>query len=85
MPDLLGSSTANILDVYYDLSVQIDSATASTFSPKIRGGSAGPSYAWTDVLAGDTNIRAIFRPTIGGSDFLSNSTQYLDVTMGSVP
>ncbi len=84
MPDLLASSTANILDVYYDLSVQVDSATASTFSPKIRGGSAGPSFNWTDTIAGDTNIRAIFRPAIGGNDFLSNSTQYLDVTMGTV-
>ncbi len=83
IPD--ATADANIRDVFFEIHAQVNSATASTIQPQISGGTAGPAYAWIDAQAGDTNIMTLWRPTVGGSDFLRSTAQTLNIVNGTVP
>jgi murein DD-endopeptidase MepM/ murein hydrolase activator NlpD/methionine-rich copper-binding protein CopC len=83
IPD--AAADADIMDVYFELHAEVDSATASTITPKINGGSAGTAFNWTEVLLNDTVVDLVFRPAIGSPDFQRNTAQTVDVTIGTIP
>lgn len=84
IPDLLSSSNANIESAFFELHAVSDSATAPSFTPQINGGTAGSSHSDGEALADVRDMYVLYAPIIGGSDFLPNTAQTLDIVNGSV-
>ena len=83
IPDAV--SDGDILDVFYELHAEVNSNLASTLTPQIAGGTAGPAFAWVDVLADDNTVHFTFRPTVGSPNFQRNVAQTLNIIVGTVP
>jgi hypothetical protein len=83
IPDAVADG--DILEAYFDLSGEVDSATASTLQPGITGGTAGPAFNWQETNLDDTHVRILWAPPVGGTNFQRNASQTLGVTLGSVP
>ncbi len=83
IPD--ATADADILDVWFELSAEVNSATASTFTPQINGGGAGTAYGWSETQTDDTNVNVWYRPSIGSPNFQRSTAQQLDVVNGTVP
>ncbi len=83
IPD--AAADGNIKDVFFELTGEINSATASTIQPQISGGTAAMTYPWLDAILNDISIDFAFRPAVGGSDFSRSGAQTLNIVNGSVP
>lgn len=83
IPD--ATADGDILDVYFEIQGEVDSTTASTLQPTVNGGTAGPAFNWNEAIANDMTVNVAWAPAVGGSDFLRNTAQTLDVTLGTVP
>lgn len=84
IPDLLSGSNANIESAFFELHAVSDSATAPSFTPQINGGTAGVSHSDGEILADVRDMYVLYQPIVGGSDFLPNTAQTLDIVNGSV-
>jgi len=82
IPD--ATQDSDILDVFFEVTAETDSATASTIEVEINGGTDGPDFAWGETFTDDHNINVIYRPPVGGSDFQRSTAQVLTVVTGSV-
>ncbi|MEZ4180029.1 MAG: hypothetical protein R3B41_00715 [Candidatus Doudnabacteria bacterium] len=82
IPD--ATSDASIQSVWFELTGEVVSSTASTYQPQINGGSSGPAFNWVETLNDDTWINTYFKPTVGGSNFQRNTAQTLNISTGSV-
>jgi hypothetical protein len=82
IPDAV--SDADIIDVHFDISGEVDSATASTLQPTIAGGTAGTAFNWQETNTDDTHVRVVWGPLVGGANFQRNVAQTLNVTLGTV-
>lgn len=82
IPDAVAD--ADVYDAWFDVSAQVNSATASTFTPQINGGTAGTAFAWGETNADITNVRVAYRPPIGNPDFRRSTAQQLDIVNGTV-
>ena len=83
IPD--ATADANIKSVWFEFGGEVDSGTASTITPTIVGGTAGPAFNWTENTADDQFHRFVFTPTVGGTNFQRNTNQTLRLTTGTVP
>jgi hypothetical protein len=83
IPD--ATQDSDILDVWFEITGEMDSSTASTITPQISGGTAGPAFAWIETISDDRYINVFLRPAVGGNDFQRNTAQTLDVVTGTVP
>lgn len=84
IPDLLDSDTGNIESVFFELHGVSESATAPSFTPQIQGGSSGTSYSDGEAISDTRDMFVLYGPSVGGSDFLPNTSQTLDIVNGSV-
>ncbi|HSE35530.1 MAG TPA: hypothetical protein VLB83_05415, partial [Candidatus Paceibacterota bacterium] len=83
IPD--AAADADILDVFFEIQGEVNSASVSTLQPQINGGTAGPAFNWVETFTDDTIVNASWTPAVGGSDFNRNTAQTLDITLGTVP
>ncbi|HEY4694446.1 MAG TPA: peptidoglycan DD-metalloendopeptidase family protein [Candidatus Nanoarchaeia archaeon] len=82
IPD--AAADGDIMDVWFEITGEVNSATASTIQPQISGGTAARTYPWLDVIAGQQFVNIYFRPAVGGSDFARNTAQTLNIVNGTV-
>lgn len=83
IPD--ATADANVYDVWFELTGEVNSASAGTFTPQINGGTAGPAFDWRETLTDNTSFLVYYRPPIGSPDFQRSTAQTLDITTGTVP
>ncbi len=84
IPDL--SANSDILDVHFELHARIDSVTASSIQMGVRGNTASSSaFDWVEQNNDASEVNVSWQPAIGSPNFQANTTQTLDVLMGTVP
>lgn len=83
IPD--ATADGDILDVWFELSAEVNSGTASNFTPQINGGSAGTAHNWVEAVTDDTNVNVWYRPSVGSPNFQRSTAQTLDIVNGTVP
>lgn len=83
VPD--ATADANVLDVWFELTGEVNSASAGTFTPTINGGTTGPAFDWREVLTDNNSFLVYYRPPIGSPDFRRSTAQTLDIATGTVP
>ena len=85
IPDL--ASNSDILDVFFELSGQVDTTTNGSIRAQVVSASPvySPAFPTVTSLVDSLDFFAIFRPTVGTNNFLPNTDQQLKLTLGATP
>lgn len=83
IPD--AAADADILDVYFDMHAEVNSAAAGSFDFQITSmPTPSQAYRWAETNADDNTVNVIYRPAVSGTAFQRNTAQTLNINNGPV-
>ncbi len=83
IPD--AAADADILDVYFDMHAEVNSALVGSFDFQITSmPTPSQAYAWVETNTDDNTVNVIYKPAVSGTAFQRNTAQTLNINNGPV-